>query len=312
MGEREQSFSEYLDELADASRRLRVAGLPRLSGLFGEEAEELARRWGEIDVRRRRRIVRELAELAEDNIEFNFDAVFLRGLRDEDSDVRRGAVQGLWEHEAPDIIDTLLDLLEKDEDAGVRAEAAQALGRFVMLAEEGRLRERHFRRVEEGLRRALSRAGEAQEVRARALEAIGAADEQWVRQAIIEAYESGEYRMKVSSVHAMGRSAQERWLPLIAREMSNEEPELRYEAAIAAGQLADERMVPHLVRLIVDPDEEVKEAAIMALGEIGGRQAKQALITLLDSESEAVREAAREALEALEFEEDPLSFRRRF
>lgn len=305
-------ISDYMKELADASVRLQVASLPRLSQLSPEGLRQFAEGWPRIDVRRRRRILQELLDLAEDNVELNFDAVFTCGLADDDADVRLESVRGLWEHEGPDIIDPLLNMLEHDDDAGVRAEAALALGRFVGLAVDGKLRDRHFKRIEEALRRTIENTSEVQEVRARALEAAGAHDAPWVRQAISEAYESGTFRFKVSAVHAMGRSCEQRWLPLLFKELSSDEPELRYEAALACGSLADESAIPHLIRLVVDPDQEVKEAAIHSLGEIGGRQAREALLALLDSESEAVRDAATEALAQLDYEEDPLSFKFRF
>lgn len=305
-------LSDYINELEDGSQRLRVSHLTRLSELSPEDRRKLSEAWPRIDVRRRRRIVQELVDLAEDNVELNFDAVFARGLSDEDAAVRLESVRGLWEHDAPDIIDPLLDLLDRDPDAGVRAEAALALGRFVALAVDGKLRERHFQRVEEGLKRAIANPSEAIEVRARAIESAGAYDAPWVRQAISEAYESGVFRLKVSALHAMGRSCEDRWLPLVLKELSSDEPELRYEAALACGMVGDEAVIPNLIRLIVDPDEEVKEAAIHSLGEIGGRQAREALIALLDSDSEAVREAATEALAQLDYEEDPLSFKYRF
>lgn len=305
-------LSNYLRELADGSVRLQVAHLPRLSGLASDGRRELAEAWPGIDVRRRRRIVQELVELAEDNVELDFDAVFTSGLADDDRDVRLESIRGLWEHEGTDIIEPLLGILANDEDAGVRAEAALALGRFVRLAAEGKLRDRYSQPIEEGLRRTLRDAGEVQEVRARALEAAGAFEGAWVRQAISQAYESDVLRLKVSAVHAMGRSCESRWLPLLIKELGSDEAEVRYEAALSCGELADERAIPHLIKLIVDPDEEVKEAAIHALGEIGGRQAREALLVLLDSESDAVRDAATEALAQLDFEEDPLSFKFRF
>ena len=72
-------FGEYLDELADGSKKLTVASLQRLSQLNHEQRAELNRRWPEIDVRRRRRLVQELIDLSEDNVDLNFDAVFSAG-----------------------------------------------------------------------------------------------------------------------------------------------------------------------------------------------------------------------------------------
>jgi HEAT repeat protein len=304
-------FDEYLDDLADGSKQLKVSDLQRLSRLPDAQADGLRNRWPGIDVRRRRRLVQELTELAEDNVDLDFDTVFLRATEDEDSEVRLESLRGLWENESPQFLARLVEILEKDPDPGVRAEAALAIGRFVLLAELGRLRERHFEKAAAALRGVVEDPNENDDVRARAIEAIGAHDEAWVRQAIQQAYESGDRRMKVSAVHAMGRSAEPRWLPLVTRELSSDEAELRYEAAVAAGAIGDETAVMQLVPLVEDDDSEVRQAAIAALGEIGGNQAKNALLEMLDSSSSATREAAAEALAEIDFEEDPLGFRNR-
>jgi HEAT repeat protein len=304
-------FEGYLAELAAISVRLKTADLARLSGLNAEQAELLAAAWPRIDVSRRREIVQELQDLAEDNVEFDFDAVFLRGLEDSDAEVRLASIRGLWEHEGADLIPLLVRLMKQDDDAAVRAEAALGLGRFVLIFEEGHLRDRHFRETETGLREVIENTQEIEEVRARALEAIGPHDEAWVRQAISEAFESEVRRLKVAAVHAMGRSCEPRWLPLLLRELGNEEPEVRYEAATALGSLADESAVPHLVDHLSDPDEEVRDASIAALGEIGGTEARKALTELAQSGPPAVKEAALAALTEIDFEQDPLSFRYR-
>lgn len=304
-------FQEYLGELADGAVRLKVSGLARLTAMSPEQSAAFAEAWPRIDVRRRRRIVQELIDLEEDNVDLNFDAVFLRALEDEDADVRLQSVRGLWEYEGSDLITPLLRLVEHGDVSPVRAEAALALGRFVQLFEEGHLRERHFREIESGLRRVIENGGEIVEVRARTLEAIGSHNDAWVRQAIREAYESDVRRLKVSAVHAMGRSCESRWLPLLTRELANDEAEIRYEAAVACGYLGDEKAVPHLVPLLSDSDLEVSRASIAALGEIGGMEARAALIALADSGSSAVNEAALAALAEIDFEDDPLSFRYR-
>lgn len=304
-------IGEYLDELADGSKKLRVGGLQRLSKLDGEERKQFDAYWPGIDVRRRRRVVQELIDLAEDDVELEFDVVFIRGLDDDDAEVRLESVRGLWEHESPGLIGSLVELLEADEEPAVRAEAALALGRFVLMYEIGRLREPHYQRAEAGLRHAIENPTEVEEVRARAIEAIGPRDIPWVRQVVREAYESGTHRLKVSAVHAMGRSCENRWLPLITRELASDEAELRYEAATASGQIADESIMPQLLPLLTDEDTDVREAVTQALGEIGGAHAREALQAMLDSDSDAAREAAAAALAQIEFEEDPLGFKLR-
>jgi HEAT repeat protein len=303
------NFEEYLEELADSSRKLKIVDLQRLSELSSEQAGQLAARWADIGVRRRRRILQELIDLAEDNVVLDFDAVFLGALKDTDAEVRLSAVRGLWEYESPDLIDSLTLLTEQDDGAAVRAEAALALGRFVLLYERGRLRERHFERAAAGLRRIIEDAREIEEVRARAIEAIGPHDATWVRQSITQAYESGSRRLKVSAVHAMGRSAEPRWLPLVSRELASDDAEIRYEAAVASGSLADEAVVPSLVPHLADDDAEVRAAAIAALGEIGGEAARRALHDLIDGPSKAASEAAAAALAEIEADEDPPGFK---
>ncbi len=292
-------FEDYLRELAEPS--LRVSRLTRLSDLTDEQREAFAAAWPRIDVRRRRQVAHQLAALAEDNVELNFDAVFLVCLEDEDAQVRRQAIQGLWEYEGCDLIAPLLRILGQDDDVQVRAEAALALGRFALLFEQP---------VGAQLRRILADARQPQEVRARALEAIAPCSGlPWVPQAISEAYESGSPRLKVSALHAMGRTCDPRWLPLLLRELSSEDAEVRYEAAMACGSIADGRALPHLAPLLHDQDAEVRMAAIAALGEIGGAEAKDLLLPLAQDASPAVREAVWEALGELDLEEDPLSFR---
>ncbi len=303
------NFEDYLETLVDSSHKLKIAQLQSLSGLSAERAEPFAARWADINVRRRRHILQELIDLAEDTVELDFDAVFRHALKDDDSEARLTAVRGLWEYESPDLIDDLIALAETEDDPAVRAEASLALGRFVLLFETGRLRKRHFERAAATLRRVVENAGEIEEVRARAIESVGPHDADWVRQAVTQAYESGSHRLKVSAVHAMGRSAEPRWLALLKRELASDEAELRYEAAVASGSLADEAAVPSLVSLVADPDDEVRAAAIAALGEIGGEAARRALDDLVDEPSGAARDAAVAALAEIDADDDPLAFK---
>ena len=306
-----EEFTNLVDALLDGSAKVSVSGLTDLSDLDDDEASDLAQNWPEIDAVRRAWVLHELIDLAEDNVELNFTKVYFQGLGDDDADVRRDSVRGLWEYERPDLIPRLTSLMETDESVAVRAEAAQSLRRFVVACASGCLRDRHFEPIEESIKRVLGKSDESVDVLARALESIGAYDTSWVRQAISKAYESDNRRLRTSAVHAMGRSCESRWLPLVLHEMTNDEPELRYEAAIAAGSLADEAVVPRLVELTSDADEEVAQASVYALGEIGGVEARRALQELTEGDLPALSEAASAALAEMRFEQDPLSFGRR-
>jgi len=303
-----EEFESALEALLDTMADVKLSSLADLTDLDDDETRVLSERWNDIGAARRRWIVRELIDLAEDNVELNFDRVYFRGLADDDAGVRQESIRGLWEYERTNLIAPLLRMMDGDESAAVRAEAALALGRFVTAHEEGQLRDRHFEAIECSMRSALESETEVTEVRARVLEAIGAHDSEWVQQAIRDAYESDVRRMKASAIHAMGRSLDERWMPLVIREMSSEEPELRYEAALAAGAIGEVNALPHLRRLAQDPDEEVAHVSIMAMGEIGGAEAKAALEELAAEPSAALREAAAAALAEIRFDEDPLAF----
>jgi len=302
------SFQDFLAELEDDGQPVKAARLARLSHLADEERLLFLKAWSTFSARRRRQVIRLLVDLAEDNVELNFDDIFLPSLSDSDPRVRADAIRGLWEYDNRDLIEPLIHLLSADGDTDVRAEAALALGRFVLQWEFGALRDRYFRRVEEVLRRALSNGEEEMEVRARALEALGSCSLPWVRQAIRQAYKGSDRQLRVSAVHAMGRNCDPNWLPILFEELSSGDPEMRYEAALACGSLADEAAVPRLSPLLEDEDAEVRAATIATLGEIGGREAKAVLMRYLEHPSRIVRDAVREALSLADFDEDPSSF----
>ena len=69
-----------------------------------------------------------------------------------------------------------------------------------------------------------------------------------------------------------------------------------------------EEAVPHLLELTRDSDVEVRTSAIEALGRIGGDLAKDVLRECMKSPDEAIHEAARDALDEIEFWDDPASF----
>jgi HEAT repeat protein len=302
------TFQEFLAELKDEGQPLKASRLVYLSHLADEQESAFLDVWPQVQTERRRQMVRQLVELAEDNVELNFDAIFLACLADADAEVRAAAIRGLWEYEHRDLIKPLIGLLQSDDNAVVRAEAALALGRFVLQWEFGSLPDRYFRQVEQALRRAIGDDGQQLAVRGRALEAIGACSLPWVRRAIYKAYKSNSQRLRVSGIHAMGHNCDSSWLPILFRELKSDDSEVRYEAALACGSLAEEAAVSHLVPLLEDEDAEVREATIAALGEIGGRQARSVLMRYLDHPSRSMREAVQEALSLVDFVEDPLSF----
>ncbi len=302
------SDESYLKKLADPAEPLVASELTELSAMGPEEESSFLNTWQEMAPDRRRRLIQILIDLAEDNVELDFAAVFFIALGDSEAEVRRGAVAGLWEHEGRDLIDPLVGLLQSDPEAGVRAEAALALGRFVLQAGFDTLRAADAERVEQALRRTIDDLAEVVEVRGRALESLGASGEPGVGDLIQEAFESAERRLRLSAVHAMGRSCDAEWLPALIAELESDDPEMRFEAATACGVIAEGEATQHLALLLHDDDDEVRQAAIASLGQIGGSQAKETLEELLEEGDEGIHEAALAALAEVDFAEDPVNF----
>jgi HEAT repeat protein len=303
------SIDTVIDELQDQSKAVHAKSLAELNGITSDDLARFADAFRALSIQRRRDVIDMLSELAEDNVELSFAPLFLLALDDPDVQVRAQSVKGLWEEERPDVGRRLIGLLDDDE-ALVRAEAALALGNFLMRAELAEKELPLTGEVEEALRAVYFDERQIAEVRGRALEALGVRSLDWVAELIEDGYNSGDRRLAISAVNAMGRSADPAWLPTLFDEMMSEDPEMRFEAAQAAGELGDEEAVPQLVELTNDEDAEVQEAAIAALGSIGGAAAKSVLESVAsETDDERVRDAVAEALTQAEFLDDPLAFK---
>ncbi|HEX78994.1 MAG TPA: HEAT repeat domain-containing protein [Dehalococcoidia bacterium] len=301
------SVEDIIAELVDNNEPVTSSGLAELTDLNAEEAKLFFRTWDRIETKRRRMIVNRLIELMEDRVELNFDAIFKHCLKDTDEVVRRGAIEGLWENEEASFIQPLIDMMEQDSSVGVRKEAAIALGRFAELAEHGRLSAEYKDRLSWALLAAVDDKSNPAEVRRRALEAVAPLSLQRVRQAIMEAYRSGDTRQKTSAVYAMGKNCDIAWLRILLEELASDSAELRYEAAIACGELGEEEAVPRLIGLTEDYDKEVQLVAVQALGRIGGSEAREHVELCLSHSSGAVRQIAEQALYELETMTEPAS-----
>jgi len=302
------TLERLLADLKDASKPISASRLANLSGLDRKEVKLFQEAWAQVEPGRRRQIIGRLVDLAEDNFDLDFEPVFRISLSDSDARVRLKAIEGLCGCEERSLIGPLVHLLEEDRAESVRAAAASALGTFALLAELQKLRPADGERVKAALLSAITDPGEAVEVQRRALEAVSPISRPEVEELIRKAYASGQHRMHISAIYAMGHNCNPSWLPLLTKELDSSDPEMRFEAAQACGELGDQRAVPHLVPLLHDPDPEVQQAAITALGQIGGEAAKQELERCLKHPDQRVREAAEAALEEISFGEEPLSF----
>ena len=302
-------IEETLANLGNSDKPLLSSELIELSNLNQEEMGLFEQKWAAIEPKRRRQIVCRLIALAEDNFELNFDNILIGCLKDQDAEVRSKAIEGLWENEDACLITPLIKMLNEDSSEKVQATAATALGRFTMLAELRKLRSCYTAKLQEALLAVLGDKGRPVEIRRRALEAAAPLNVPQVQNAIMEAYQTHNSKLRVSSIYAMGKNCNHFWLPMLLKELGNANTEIRYEAAGACGELGEEEAIPYLIELIKDPDADVQLAAIQALGKIGGTDAKECLQQCLSNPHQAISQAAEQALHELEVGEDLFLFR---
>ncbi|MBI2858727.1 MAG: HEAT repeat domain-containing protein [Chloroflexi bacterium] len=295
-----------LDFILDSSRPLTAARLAELSDIDRRQLERFRAGWKDVPVERRRQIVSQMAELAEDNFELDFARVFLEAVRDPDAAVRSAAASGLVLSEESEVVAPLVRLLVQDDSEPVRVAAALSLGKFVLQGELGKIGAFQTEKAREALLQVVEDKKHSPELRRRALESLSPWSSPRVTELIANAYRSTEPGLKASAVYAMGMNCDARWLPALYAEMANPDGKLRYEAAHAAGEVAEPSALPHLLPLLRDNDIEVRVAAIWSLGQIGGKAAKEALRRLQSDPDEKVREAVEQAMSEIALGDDTL------
>ena len=302
------SFELFLETISDPASDLSMSEFHEVSDLSPEELGQFAKSWLPLPAERQREIVSTMVELAEQNPELDFTAVFKMCLKVSDEEILEIAIEGLWEHEDRSIIAGLVDVLGSDKSPKVRAAAASGLGKFPLLAQEGKLLAKDGELIHQSLMGVLDDEDEDIDVRRRCLESVAPFNTDAIQQFVEWAYTSEDQDLKSSSIFAMGRTGEISWLPTLIRELQSPEPTVRYETAHACGELGEEEAVLHLIPLLQDDDHQVQLAGVAALGKIGGGMAKKVLVNCVKEGDAALEDAARAELENLEFLEDPLGF----
>lgn len=302
------SFDFFLENASDPTGHISAVDFHEVSDLSPEELVLFAEAWFPIPIERRRSIAAAMVEHAEDNPELDFSAIFKLCLKGDDEPLLEIILEGLWEHEDRSVIPGMIDVLRSEKTSDVRSAAARALGRFPLLAQEGKLLAKDGEVIHDNLMQVLEDEEEPMAVRRRCLEALAPFNTMEINQRITLAYEILDPDLRASSIFAMGRSGEANWLPILLQELENEDPSIRYETAHACGELGEQEAVPHLILLLEDDDFEVQLAGISALGEIGGPLARKVLTACAKNGDANMEEAARIELETLDAYEDPLGF----
>ena len=299
-----RDITKTVASLQDEMASLAEIHFASLNDLSREEQAVVVAGWSRIPLDKRQKLLSVLDELASDDFQMDFTALFRIALKDTDAEVRRLAVEGLWMDEKPTIIRPLLMMVTQDESPDVRASAADMLGSWVLLGEYEEIHTERVVEIVETLVKIVSNTAETLTVRARAMESLGYSHDERIPGIIERVYKAPDPQARRSALKAMGRHGDDRWAATIRRELNNDDPLFRFEAARAAGEMADRGSTSRLIALVRDSDREVREMAVWALGEVGGKQAEATLKQLAKGDDPVLRKLAKEALTELKMLED--------
>jgi len=308
-----EDFNDLLDKFRNDRSPLTLDLLSEISDMNRARRELFEKIWLQVGVARRRDIVKAMVELAEKDIEFDFNTVLRLSLEDEDAEIRTQAIHGLWEDEDPSLVGPLLYMLRNDQEEQVREQATESLGRFLLLGELGNLDNSRAFAIQETLVETYNNSQESITLRCRALESLAYSSDEVIHDLIEGAYYGEDERLTLRALFAMGRSADSRWQTIVMGELENANPEFRYEAAQACGKLELVEAVHTLGEIAqTDPDREVRGMTIWALGQVGDVEARRIINTMWDQqaeegeEDEFIRDALAGVQEELAFREDVL------
>jgi len=302
------AFQTVLDALLDDSQPFPPHYLYLFLDIEPGQLKLLLGTWPKASLPRRRALLEDLEELAEENTLLCFDDLARALLKDPDPQVRVQALRLLWECEDAKLVPTYFEILAGDSDSSVRAAAATALGLFIYLGEIEEAPEQTLHKVEDSLL-AVINSDEDMLVRRRALEALGWSSRQEVPALIEAAYREKHPDWKVSALFAMGRSSDKRWGKQVMFNLRSRNEAIRLEALRAAGELALDSARPVLLDMLADEeDTETRHEIIWILSKIGGEGVRDQFEELLEMErDEEEADYLEEALENLDFTEEVMS-----
>ncbi len=203
------------------------------------------------------------------------------------------------------LADTLMAIIRSGEESDeLRAQAVISLGPVLEQADidefddpdDVPISERTFRTIQNFLRKLYETDGIPKEVRRRILEAAVRAPEDWQREAIRQAYTSGDRDWVLTAVFAM------RWMrgfdDQILQSLESKDAEILREAVEAAGNWELAAAWPRIAPLVGDAatPKPLLLAAIGATGAIRPEEAQEILGKWTASEDEDIAEAAEEAI----------------
>ena len=277
--ELEQAYSvtDVLNSI-DSHETLSSPALESLSRPTMETLQALVLLWSKVATDRTRIIIEKMVQMNSTDRTLDYQAIFLSTIRVDDIPTRVFSIRGLKDEDRPEIMHLFLSRLKEEISPVVRTELTVALAPWVVAAELGVLSTEDGEVLITALRELVEDVEEETDVRAGALESLGALSGDLISELITDQYETGGSQMQLAALRAMGRSASPTWLDLLIYHFDDEDSNVREAVAEAAGGLVTDGALDPLTMLLEeDPEINVRRAAIRALAEIGSLDAERIL-----------------------------------
>jgi HEAT repeat protein/beta-lactamase regulating signal transducer with metallopeptidase domain len=200
-------------------------------------------------------------------------------LKDEDPGVRAAAAEALGKLEDPRAVPGLLGILN-DREVRVRSAAAQSLGKF------------HDSRAINGLA-ALLRDSSA-DVRKEALNALSEYESGVPVEAVIRLLDDPDAELRHAAAHTLGNQKDRSAGPALAKAVRDPSPEVRQAAIEALAELHDASHASAILPALGDGNPDVRQQALEALTELRAPIAEATLLGLLRDSNADVRGKAAE------------------
>lgn len=307
---RDYDLAEIKKALLDRENPFPPAFLYFFSDITRSELDEVETIWPEVWIERRRGLLEDMENLAENDTLLFFDHMAVMCLTDEDPVARATAIRLLWQSDEESLIPTLIKMLKEDPEVIVRAAAATALGVFVYQGELDEIEDSTYDRILENLIQ-VHTGTDSRLVRRRALESLGYATHPDVPGLIEQAYETDNEEWLQSALFAMGRTYNARWTDYVLEMFDHPDSLVRYEAVRAAGELEVKSAREPLFDLLEEgtEDEDLYFATIWSLSKIGGRGVRDLIESSLEQTDDPKEiQFLEEALQNLDFTEQVNNF----
>lgn len=298
-------FRDILKRLAYPDQPFPAKYLQYFTDMSDEQVGLFANTWVELPTSRRISILEDLDELGEHDTLMDFSAVGRIALDDKDDMIREAGIRLIWECEDKSFIPKVINVMENDPSARVRASAASLMGRFVYMGETDDLSESLNDRVIDSLLKAHKYDADKL-VRRRALESLGYSCREEVGQLIKQAIAVNDNEWIASGLYAMGRSADTSWSGIIQKYLTHPDDSVREEAVRAAGELELTQTREMLLDFLDhEESDDILAATIWSLSQIGGEGVRESIKKMTEYlEDEELLDFIEDALENLDFTEE--------